>query len=78
LQSKIFECQTPTVLNAFRTFSSPEYPIEKLTKKQDSLKVSLKNDRLKLDRAFYGNFKNPILKSLNFPSLKENLCPKTF
>jgi len=68
----------PPFLKAPRTFSSPEDPLEKPTIKQGSLKVSLKNERLKLDRDFYGNFENPVLESLNFSSLKENLCPKPF
>jgi hypothetical protein len=60
------------------TFSSQKDPKEKPTIKQASLKVSLKNERLKLASAFYGNFENPVLESLNFSSLKENLCPELF
>ncbi|MBK5194136.1 MAG: hypothetical protein JJE07_13205 [Flavobacteriaceae bacterium] len=68
----------PPVLKALRTFYSPEDPLEKPTIKQGSLKVSLKNDRLKLGRAYYGYFEDAVLGNLNFSSLKENLSLKPF
>jgi len=60
-----------------RTFSSLKDPKEKPTIKQASLKVSLKNERLKLDSAFYGNFENPVLK-FEFFIFKRKPLPGAF